>query len=259
MNAFTLIGAHAQPPTGKEDQAIDNQLFEGDMVGLFGVFSDLFMETSVESGLPRPTLLSPHQMLPALQTRVDEVHSQLFSHHERCQETSSFPGNEFPVDLAGIVFTAKNFEECVSAYFTVFHPQHPFIHMPTFDAHKVSLPLLLSVVLAGSVHCTPRDAAWSTRSFFDVGEDLIFERLRDIVARNDRQDRFSLQIVQAALLVLALQISFNDEVIRRRIRISRHPELVASMRSLDLIKPICTSSLGPSEWETFIAKETRVR
>ncbi|CAO2648149.1 Nn.00g090710.m01.CDS01 [Neocucurbitaria sp. VM-36] len=241
-------------------QYTDNQLFEGDMAGLFGVFSDLFMEPGVDPSVTRPpTATAPPQMLPALQTRADDLRSQLFSQHKKCQTTSSFPGGDFPMDSAKVVFTANNFDDCVWAYFTFFHPQHPFIHWPTFDVNKVSLPLLLSVVFTGSVHCTPTDAAWSTRFFFDLGEDLIFEQLRNVVAKNDRHDDCVLQIVQACLLIIASQISFNDEAVRRRIRISRHPELVASIRSLELTKPICKSSLDVSEWRMFITEESRVR
>lgn len=253
LRAFTIVRAHAPLPSIQDDHNTDSQLSEGDITGLFGIFSDPFMEITVEPYGSRPTVL-PSSQMPALQSRADKLLSRLFDHHQK-----SRAGVDFPVDSARIVFTAKNFEECVWAYFTVFHPQHPFIHWPTFDVHKVSSPLLLSVVCAGSVHCIPRDAALSTRSFFDLGEDFIFEQLRDAIAKNDRQDGRAMQIAQAAFLIQALQVSFNDEAVRRRIRISRHPELVASMRTLELNGPSHKSSLGVSEWRIFIAEESRVR
>ena len=258
VSAFNIVGAHAQPPNTQEDRATDGQLLEGDVTSLFGMFSDLFMETRADTSIPRLSGLTPSQS-PISQTRIDELWSRLLSHHGNCQKSRFFSSGDFPMNIADAVFTAKNFEDCIWAYFTVFHPQHPFVHWPTFDIHTVSLPLLLSVVFAGSVHCTPRDAALSTRIFFDLGEDLIFKHLRETVARNSVDDCDALSIVQAALLILGLQVSFNNEAIRCRIRISRHPELVASMRSLGLTDPRSTSPLDAFDWRLFIAEESRVR
>ena len=256
--AFAITEAHAPPAETQEDLCPDSSGLNGDIIGLFGMFSDLFRETSADATSSRPAARTPSH-IPALQTRIDELHDQLSSHHGQSHTTHFFPNGSFPVDLATAVFTANNFEDCIWSYFTVFHPQHPFIHWPTFDVHKVSLPLLLAVVFAGSVHCTPRDAALSARSFFDLAEDFIFERLRARVAKKEVYTACGLQSIQAALLILALQISFNDEAIRRRIRISRHPELVASMRSLGLNLPRHPGLAEVSDWNSFIAEESRVR
>lgn len=258
VSAFAIVGAHAQPPSTQEDHYNDNHMFERDIYASFGVFFDLFMDADIDSLASRTAAITPAH-LPALQTRVNELHSQIMAHHAKKQTTFPFPGGHLPVGPSKAVFTAKNFEDCTRAYFMMFHPQHPFIHRPSFDLNKVCLPLLLAVAFAGSVHCTPRDAALSTRLFFDLGEDMIFEQLREVVANTSRRDECALETVQAALLILALQISFNDEVIRRRIRISRHPELVASMRSLGLTEPTSTRDSRNSDWNSFIAEETRVR
>jgi hypothetical protein len=167
------------------------------------------------------------------------------------------------MNAAKAVFTAENFEECVWAYFTVFHPQQPLLHWPTFDMHSVSLPLLLAVAFGGSVHCTPTDGALSSRTFFDLGEDFVFEHLRDTVARlGVGYGHHALEAVQAALLIVALQSSFNNEAARWRVRVSRHPELIAAIRSLNLLEPMTTTTSSHTEvpeWNAFIAEESRVR
>jgi hypothetical protein len=256
--AFAIAEAHALPAETQEYLHADINGLNGDIIGLFGMFSDLFRETNADASSSKPAARTPSHM-PALQTRIDELHDQLYSHNGQFQTKTFFAGGTFPEGLATAVFTANNFEDCIWSYFTVFHPQHPFIHWPTFDVHEVSLPLLLAVVFAGSVHCTPRDAALSARSFFDLAEDFIFERLRARVAKKEVYTAFGLQSIQAALLILALQISFNDEATRRRIRICRHPELVASMRSLGLTSPGRTSFTDVSHWNAFIAEESRAR
>ncbi|KAG9191528.1 hypothetical protein G6011_10262 [Alternaria panax] len=231
-------------------------------MALFGIFSDLFMDTGAEFCASTPTVPRRPQWTPILQPRVDELCSQLFSYSETLR-TAKFNSNTVFPDAAKAVFTAENFEECVWAYFTVFHPQQPLLHWPTFDMHSVSLPLLLAVVFGGSVHCSPTDGALSCRAFFDLGEEFIFQQLRDVViARPDLYDNPRiLENVQAGLLIVALQSSFNSEAVRRRVRVSRHPELTVAIRSLRLLGPMTNTSphnevLG---WNAFIAEESRVR
>ncbi|KAH7069106.1 hypothetical protein BKA63DRAFT_520659 [Paraphoma chrysanthemicola] len=256
--AFTIPGAHAPPAELEGDLHANVDGMAGDTTVLFGMFSDLFMETVADLNASRPTTNGPSHV-SLLQKRIDELREQLQKYNQRHHGSDPIPKETFPVHTATAVFTATNFDDCIWSYFTIFHPQHPFIHWPTFDVYTVSLPLLLAVAFAGSVHCIPRDAALSTRSFFDIAEDFIFERLRTEAVNKSSQKTGALEIAQAAVLIIGLQISFNDEATRRRIRISRHPELVASIRSLGLTSTVQTCELNTDEWEAFIAEESRVR
>jgi hypothetical protein len=245
----------------QESHDADSQLFDGDMA-LFGIFSDFSTDTSTDiCALTSKPSVKP-QTTPHLQSRIKDLCSQLFTFSQTHRRVGFDRDSIFSVDAAKAVFTEENFEECSWAYFTVFHPQQPLIHWPTFDMHTVSLPLLLAVVFGGSVHCVPTDGALSSRSFFDLGEDFIFEHLRDIVVTPDRgHDGHALEAVQAALLIVALQSSFNNEAARRRVRVSRHPELIAAIRSLRLLEPApaVEKSNGIPEWTAFIQEESRVR
>ncbi|KAH8637626.1 hypothetical protein IG631_09461 [Alternaria alternata] len=262
LNAFADERTPAQPFGSHIASNASNQLFEGDMA-LFGIFSDLFMDTGADVCASTPTASGRSQPIAILQSRVDELCSQLFSFSKTRRTADLDCGDIFPVNAAKAVFTAENFEECVWAYFTVFHPQQPLLHWPTFDMHSVSLPLLLAVVFGGSVHCSPTDGALSCRAFFDFGEEFIFEQLRHIVAAKPdlHSDPRAMESVQAGLLIVALQSSFNSEAVRRRVRVSRHPELTVAIRSLRLLDPMIHSSHQNKvpDWDAFIAEESRVR
>jgi hypothetical protein len=103
----------------------------------------------------------------------------------------------------------------------------------------------------------------SCRAFFDFGEEFIFEQLRHIVAAKPdlHSDPHAMESVQAGLLIVALQSSFNSEAVRRRVRVSRHPELTVAIRSLRLLDPMIHSSHQNKvpDWDAFIAEESRVR
>ena len=262
LSAFIGDPLTVRSTRSQENNDADHQLFDRD-VALFGIFSDFFIYSDADTCAPIPPAPERPPTTALLQPRIDELCSQLFIYSQTCR-TAHFnhPEGAFPVVAAKAVFTAENFEECIWAYFTVFHPQQPLIHWPTFDMHKVSLPLLLAVAFGGSVHCTPTDGALSSRSFFHLAEDFIFEHLRDVVAKpNFGHDPRALEAVQAASLIVALQSTFNNEATRSRVEISRHPEIVAAMRSLKLLEPTITvrSQNQVPEWNAFIAEESRVR
>lgn len=261
LNAFINDPLTVQSSKHQETHDADHQLLDRDMA-LFGIFSDFFMNVDVDICASIPPAPGRPQTTALLQPRIDELCSQLFIYSQTCRTAHFNPEGAFPVVAAKAVFTAENFEECISAYFSVFHPQQPLIHWPTFDMHKVPLPLLLAVAFAGSVHCTPTDGALSSRSFFDLSEDFIFVHLRNVVATpNPRHDPRALEAVQAASLIVALQSSFNNEATRSRVGISRHPEIIAAMRSLKLLEPTVTVRCQNQvpEWNAFIAEESRVR
>jgi hypothetical protein len=263
LNAFADERTPMQPSSNQANHDANSQLFEGDMA-LFGIFSDLFMDTGTDICASTPTAPARPQTAPIFQSRVDELSSRLFSYSETRRTDRLNQDDVFPTNTAKTVFTTENFEECAWAYFTVFHPQQPLLHWPTFDMHNVSLPLLLAVVFCGSVHCSPTDGALSSGAFFDLGEEFIFEQLRDVIAA--RPDlgtggHRALEHVQAALLIVALQSSFNSEAVRQRVRVSRHPELTVAIRTLELLRPMTTNSSHNevTEWNAFIAEESRVR
>ncbi|PSN60739.1 hypothetical protein BS50DRAFT_197300 [Corynespora cassiicola Philippines] len=247
-----------QPQSSSFAEVPSEYIFDNDTPGLFSsLFSDFFMDQNIEfedTG-EMTTLATP---VPALQSQVDDIIAHLVVQFRSDPDDYSVLGSEFPVALARAVFTAEKLADYGEAYFKYFHPHFSFIHRPTFDIQSVSSPLLLAITLNGSINIA-KDGALSARPFFSLGEAYIFSELGTLSADKEHRSEYSLQVIQAALVTLALQTSSNDEVVRRRIRVNRLPELVASMRSLGFIGSEHSKSHALETWDQFIIKEMSIR
>lgn len=162
-------------------------------------------------------------------------------------------------DIARQVFTPQTLPAYISAYFQYFHPHFSFIHRPTFDIERVSLPLLLAVALAGSAQSPPTDDALSARHLYSVAEEYIFDCLHDLVLKGVDTDAKVIEIVQAAALINALLYSSRDKHITRIGLFTRFPVLFSSLRALGLVGARRTVPLQDMTWDQFIAKETKIR
>ena len=74
--AFTIPGAHAPPAELEGDLHANVDGMAGDTTVLFGMFSDLFMETVADLNASRPTTNGPSHV-SLLQKRIDELREQL--------------------------------------------------------------------------------------------------------------------------------------------------------------------------------------
>lgn len=196
----------------------------------------------------------------AQELRLKDIVLQLTLMHDCMYETG------FDLLMAQDVFTASNMKEFVATYFEQLADYYPIIHRPSFDCTRVSLPLLLSIFLFGSLCSVPQDAALSTRQFFDVSEEYIFNALRELTRDGKRipDSDEELQILQAAFIMNIIQNGTNNETTRRRVRIHRHPSLVSSLRSSDILtaKRQEYSTLQENnelKWHRFIHEEIRIR
>jgi hypothetical protein len=263
-DGFAAIGAHVEAAAEQPEYQTETSEAFGGMfdVGIEGVLSGIFSEVSSNRNVgpyfPRPTTLSSYQTL-TLQNRIEELLSQLRSQYETSVDTHSPSAVAFPIDLAKTIFSTENLSYYTSAYFNYVHPHFPLIHRPTFDMQSSSLPLLLAIFLNGSALCVPQDDALSARQFFGLGEEYIFELLHRLVADSDQASTHDIQTVQAALLILSLQSCSNDPRVRSRILVNRHPDLVASARSLGLTGILRSTRSEAGDWRQFIGEETRVR
>ncbi|KAF2008799.1 hypothetical protein BU24DRAFT_91721 [Aaosphaeria arxii CBS 175.79] len=222
--------------------------------------SDYFPFTTDDERLDFGITPSEYNLEPVRKDRASEVQSILAQEYSRTPAALPLSEGIFPTRLARTVFTLDNITDFVSAYFTFFHPHFAFIHRPTFDLETASLPLVLALALSGSAHLTPRDDALAAREFYVLSEEYIFRQLRQAVADGGSpNDVRVIEIVQAAQVMHSLLASSNDEPTRRRIRVNRHPELIASMRSLGFTEIRRVHRPVDVEWDVFIAEETRIR
>jgi hypothetical protein len=257
-DAFILSAAHAEA-IEELDLGFNrpiSYIYDEYMNDLFsGVFSDLYADQTGEAVDPAPIPAS-FPLSPPTASRIDALLSLLTTRYNLNPNAFTFPTGCFPANLAKTVFTSTNMVQYITAFFTYFHPHTPFIHRPSFDIETVSLPLLLAISLLGSVFAAPQDDALSARYFFDLGEEYVFGLLH----HTSTADYYSsIQILQAAVLMHALQMDSNNDRIRLRIRTHRFPAVVAALRRLDLFGTVRAPNFGKEDWYQFIADEVKVR
>lgn len=212
-------------------------------------------------------LLSTHRRVEtATENRLAQMCLELASTHEFLLVHN--PNSPIPFDkrLAEQVFTEKNLENSVQAYFSQLHQYYPILHPPSFDREAVSLSLLLAVFLFGSLASAPTDSTLSARKFCDIAEEYIFNHHTIQQLYNGQADwvwsEERIEVLQAALIIEIVQNGTNNEETRRRLRLRRHPWYVALLRSCGLFHDAGeahASYTGQSKRQSFIAKETRTR
>ncbi|PSN61613.1 hypothetical protein BS50DRAFT_578170 [Corynespora cassiicola Philippines] len=207
-----------------------------------------------------------HPETPSLEARMREI-----VHILSAVPTSKWgclrgAHNRLSVELAHTVFTVAHLRHFVSGYFHHYYDHLPIIHKPTFDIHTISLRLLLAMFLLGSLSFAPSDASCSTQRFFDVAEAYIFEHpIFDQVISDPDQGNASddaIETLQAALMLLIVQLSNCDRVVRRRILLQKLPCFISAVRTLGLFgykHRSIASNTHESKWQHFIHEEVRMR
>ena len=140
-------------------------------------------------------------------------------------------------------------------YWSIWHPNWPVIHRPTFSVEKSPLPLLAAMTVIGSCYINLEDA----RYWFDVVEDLVFNELQS--TSNRQQPHRRVQNIQAAYLTCVYQTWEGGEIARTRIRRSRFRDIVTASRDLGIasIKHDVPADLEHFDWIRFIHVEESIR
>ncbi|PCG98337.1 Transcription factor [Penicillium occitanis (nom. inval.)] len=140
------------------------------------------------------------------------------------------------------LFTMENLTTFITAFFHSLHWHMPVVHCPTFDPATASNNLLLAIFLAGAVYTIPFNGTDLSLppSLLSVAEEYIFRKVVNLSTSTLSSDQlvkgYAIETVQAALILEMLQFSQGDPLIRRRIRIVRHPCLVSTIRSMGLFR-----------------------
>ncbi|OTA98944.1 hypothetical protein M426DRAFT_27969 [Hypoxylon sp. CI-4A] len=205
---------------------------------------------------------------PALSARMEELIAELANTHEKMRINGTTGDASFDVQLAQSIFTPWNLDYFIRICFQCVLHHYPVMHPHTFSYENTSLPLLLAAFLFGALFSAPVDDAISAHSFFRVAEEYIFDRLdiehlqTQAIKSGDAINFDSIEIIQAAFSILIIQNSKNDETIRRRVRIQRHPHLIAAARLAGVFRAmhqLKLSEYSASTWDQFIRYETMVR
>ncbi|KAH7414562.1 hypothetical protein DE146DRAFT_640672 [Phaeosphaeria sp. MPI-PUGE-AT-0046c] len=260
-DAFAISGAHAKSADILDGQLFGNSGYMND--GLMDdLFSDIFPNANPEPvtlAHDEPAIVMAFPSTDPLHHRTDELVSLLQCQYKATPSALSLLVNQFPADLAKAVFSSDNITAYASAFFTYFQPHTPFIHRPSVDLQTVSSHLLLTITLLGSVFAVPTDDALAARCFFGLAEEYIFVLLRERIIRDVVSSDDSIGLIQAAVLIHALQVNSNHEGVRHRIRVHRFPEIMAAVRKLGLFGMICTKSYTHGSWQDYVHDEIKIR
>jgi hypothetical protein len=166
------------------------------------------------------------------------------------------------------LFTVGNLTVFITAFFHSLHWHMPVVHCPTFDPVSVSNGLLLAIFLAGAVYTIPFNGADISlpSSLLSVAEEYVFRKVANLSTSTIPSDQpvsgYAIETVQAALILEMLQFSQGDPLIRRRIRIVRHPCLVSTIRSMGLFRYKRREAPGvcdEKKWRELAVEEVCIR
>lgn len=175
-----------------------------------------------------------------LQVRIPEIWTELSSVLGMLDRII-FPTAKPPDEQSLVaLFTPHNLQAALTAFFQRMHHHYYYLHRPSFTAEHCSSKLLIVIFLAGTIYSYPRDTYHLAVQCFDLLETTIFDcdEFKELEMGNhtysDGPHPSHLDLLNAALIVIYLQISIQDKLTRRRICGKRFPALVAAAKGLCL-------------------------
>ena len=167
-------------------------------------------------------------------------------------------------------FAPTNLWRYLALYFQVWHPNCPFIHIPTFDPFSTSPLLLAAISLLGACHSPDVEDHFEAQTWFDLVEEWVFASfdqgpyadLRDEPLGLERR-RAAVQTLQAAYSVCIYQNWDGDSRSKWRIRHQRFPVIVDMTRTLNIAS--ARHDQGPMadglsfDWLAFVRQEEIIR
>ncbi|KAF3796978.1 hypothetical protein GCG54_00005393 [Colletotrichum gloeosporioides] len=209
-----------------------------------------YSEYNASGGLNMPSSTD------ALAVRIAQLHEELLQVASLDLELSCFDPMSF-----NEVFSGDQVHTFCKAFSRKRHYQYPVVHWPTFNLETTSLPLLLAISLNGAAYSNYSSHVAGSRAkaqdFYLIADAYIFQQLERSINSNLREAEFeaTVEILQAALLIVVLQICF-DESRKGVIIFKRLPLLVFSLRHFGLTR---MKHDDEEDWRTFIRQETLIR
>jgi hypothetical protein len=118
-------------------------------------------------------------------------------------------------------------------YFRHWNRHSPVLHHGTFDAEKVSLPLLLMVVVTGALFSLSHDEVAMARNMLQLAEEYTFQNpafvalLSGMAPKGPTEFRLALEALQAAFSAAQVQLREGIQENRRRIRSLRFRDIIS--------------------------------
>ncbi|KAK4944227.1 hypothetical protein LTR10_016340 [Elasticomyces elasticus] len=203
-----------------------------------------------------------------VQARMAQVALDLTTiQRTRCRKRGAPP--LFDAEAFKTLFTHKNVIEFTEVYFTRWSPHCPILHCQTFDLTKVHPPLLLAVFLIGEAYSHDVHPSLA-QAYYDIAEEYTFNhpKFRELLeaeSPSSSTSARSLEPLQAAYLMVLLQMSGKNVTSRRRVRNARYDEVIQAARGLKLFDSKNEyldreqSDHIDFAWHGFVIKESRIR
>ncbi|KAK5191957.1 hypothetical protein LTR20_010968 [Exophiala xenobiotica] len=161
----------------------------------------------------------------------------------------------------------------LEAYWSIWSPNCPVVHRPTFDILTTPTTLLTAMVLLGACHSPSSADRVNARCWFDYVEELVFNDPYITLAVSSNSDcrwsrhaynrRRMVQAIQAAYAVCIYQNWDGSHASQLRIRRQRFNEMVAVARALGFSSarhPDLTDLRRSTfDWREFILTEEMIR
>ncbi|CZR42823.1 uncharacterized protein FPRO_10126 [Fusarium proliferatum ET1] len=169
------------------------------------------------------------------------------------------------------LLTISNIYRALEAFFRRMYPYNLAIHRPTFAVEKISPRLFLAMVVAGSIYDTVQDMSSLTYKSFDTLESIIFNNNEFELLTNGHHScglddcSMHLDLLNAAIIIIYLQLGMNDRTKRSRMRLIRVPMLVTAGRNLSLFSTLkldtheTPGNTFAEMWYEWIKTEKRIR
>ena len=210
--------------------------FEDSWDQAFGSFGN--SETGQSSPLPAGLEDSQQRHLAAT-SMIDCI-----SKSQTERDSSGIAPRKFDLIQAGRFFSEQRVLEYVKAYFDqIVRPRSRIVPKSTFRLEEVSVPLLLSIFLMGATCDTEDEVKKQVVEYAEVAEFVVFESpvFRKLMyhtgeAHWSHLTKDEIEIIQAAILMILLEIASPEPETRRRTRIRWYPALVSVARASGLTK-----------------------
>ncbi|KAK5044701.1 hypothetical protein LTR84_010593 [Exophiala bonariae] len=160
----------------------------------------------------------------------------------------------------------------LEAYWSIWSPNWPVIHRPTFDCASIPTTLLTSLVVLGASHSPNPVDRHIARFWYDSVEQMVYTDLHNVSAALNQGhtwrpeadiQRRSVQAIQAAYAVCIYQNWDGTWSARTRIRRQRFNDVVAASRSLGFSQARHSDpgnlTRSTFDWHKFILDEEAIR
>lgn len=166
------------------------------------------------------------------------------------------------------LFSRSSMDTLIEIYFSQWHRHSPIIHRATFDANKVSLPLLLSILLTGALLSPSSEHVSMAKDMLELAEECAFRNVlfNDLVSGSLSQPPSEthryFEALQAAFSMAQIQLREGSLATRRRARANLFDQIIIAIRTMSLLdtKSLQSqTSIRNLDFEGFGGTEAQIR